>query len=453
MVRSVKVASRTLGKQYVAALKKYLGGGKESAVRRAGQMVRQALRNGLGATEILRAHHKALAEVLVPRSEALALNAAGKFLVQCLTPFEVTLRSLSEDHYRRLFERNVAGIFRSTPAGQILDCNEAFARMLGCASRDEVMAHRAWDFYFHRRNRHAKLDLLRKRKALTNYEVCLRRKDGTPLWALVNENLLEVENGQFGVLEGTLIDISQRKRAEEALRRLNEALENQATRIAHELHDEAGQLVTSIYVALNAVAQDVSGPVRKRLQAVMRLLDQIEIRQRRLCHELRPTILDDVGLVPALEFLAKSISARASICASVESSLNGRLPSSIETALYRVVQEGLTNASKHARAGRVTVRLGREANSIRCSVEDNGSGFDAGSVLSKRGRRGLGLMGMRQRVEALNGSFTINSKPGRGTELAITVPSEVKDANNRPHRRRPRHCPPGLKSAIGTGGS
>ncbi len=453
-----KVKIDDLEQQYTSTLRDYLARGGKSALRRASRLSRQALESGLGALDILEVHHKSFAALLALRSRPRALKAAGKFLAQCLAPFELTRRGLpeahaalraSEGHYRRLFERSVAGIFRSTPDGRILDCNEAFARMLGCASREEVLAHQAWDFYFDAKDRRAKLDQLRKQKALTNWEVCLRRKDGSPLWALVNENLLEGENGKFQVLEGTLIDITERKRAEEALRHLNEALEEQAKRIAHELHDEAGQLVTSIYLALNEIAREVSDPVRKRLRRAMELLDQIEVQQRRLCHELRPRILDDQGLVPALEFLAKGISARAGISVGVESPTKERLPSSIETALYRIVQEGLTNVTRHARASHVRVRLRWEEKAVHCSIEDDGTGFDVGAVLNTRRGRGLGLLGIWQRLDPLHGWLTINSKPEHGTQLLVTIPLELKDAEHSSARGRSLNCPPRLKGALG----
>lgn len=225
--------------------------------------------------------------------------------------------------------------------------------------------------------------------------------------------------------------------ANTALRRLNETLEEQAKQIAHALHDEAGQLLASVHIALRDIARELPAPVRERLPEVHGLLDQIEEQLRHLSHELRPTILDDLGLLPALEFLADGVSQRTGLSVSVEGSTEGRLPPVVETALYRCVQEALTNVSKHAQASRVTVWLQREAKRIRCSVRDDGTGFNAPAGLAtagqkdlfgagaRRGERGLGLIGIRERLNAIGGTLDITSTPGRGTELLITVPLET----------------------------
>jgi len=210
-----------------------------------------------------------------------------------------------------------------------------------------------------------------------------------------------------------------------ALRHLNEMLEEEAKRIAHALHDEAGQLLASVHLALEEVARELPPPAGDRLQKVRGLLDQIEMQLRRLSHELRPTILDDLGLLPALEFLATGISARTRIPISVEGSSVKRLPHVIETALYRIVQEALTNVTKHAQATRVTVCLQREDQMVRCSIRDNGIGFDSAVVLAPRIERGLGFVGIQERLNSLGGKLQIVSFPGRGTELLITIPLET----------------------------
>ncbi|TLY19450.1 MAG: hypothetical protein E6K67_04760 [Nitrospirae bacterium] len=210
-----------------------------------------------------------------------------------------------------------------------------------------------------------------------------------------------------------------------ALRHLNEMLEEEAKRIAHALHDEAGQLLASVHLALEEVAHELPPPAGDRLQKIRGLLDQIEMQLRRLSHELRPTILDDLGLFPALEFLATGISARTRIPISVEGSSEKRLPHVIETALYRIVQEALTNVTKHAQATRVTVCLQREDQMVRCSIRDNGIGFDSAVVLAPRIERGLGFVGIQERLNSLGGKLQIVSFPGRGTELLITIPLET----------------------------
>jgi len=212
--------------------------------------------------------------------------------------------------------------------------------------------------------------------------------------------------------------------ANAALRRVNEALEQEAKRIAHTLHDEAGQLLAAVHMTLNEVACELPSEGSGRLQGVRELLDQIEEQLRHLSHELRPTILDDLGLVPALEFLAEGVSRRTGLRIAVEGGNGNRLPEVIETALYRVVQEALNNVSKHARATRVQIRVWRTDKLIRCSVSDDGRGFEAASMLSGPDRRGLGLLGIYERLNALGGAVEIDSAPGRGTALQIQIPME-----------------------------
>jgi signal transduction histidine kinase len=210
--------------------------------------------------------------------------------------------------------------------------------------------------------------------------------------------------------------------AVETLRSLNERLEDEARRIAHALHDDAGQLLVSIHLAIEAVAADMPARSRGRLDRVRELLDEAEKNLRRIAHELRPTILDDLGLVPALRFLAHGVAARAGITIRVEGALRTRLRPPVETAAYRVVQEALRNAVKHAYATTVQVRLEHGPDAVRLWVKDDGRGFDPGSVLRRSGTRGLGLGAMRERLNSLGGQLTIDSAPGRGTEVHIVIP-------------------------------
>ncbi|HEV8702672.1 MAG TPA: ATP-binding protein [Candidatus Polarisedimenticolia bacterium] len=214
-----------------------------------------------------------------------------------------------------------------------------------------------------------------------------------------------------------------------ALRRLNEKLEEEARRIAHALHDDAGQLLASVHLVLEEVSAGLPARTRDRLRRVRGPLDEIEKHLRRLSHELRPTILDDLGLLPAVEFLAQGVAARAGIEIQVEGTARPRLPSGIETALYRVVQEALRNATKHAFATRVDIRFEIGPEAARCMVKDDGRGFDLQAVLDRKGERGLGLIGMRERLSAVGGQFTIDSAPGRGTDLRIIIPLEGRDGH------------------------
>jgi signal transduction histidine kinase len=199
-----------------------------------------------------------------------------------------------------------------------------------------------------------------------------------------------------------------------------QAREEEARRIAHALHDEASQLLASVHIALDNLIQQV--PERAgTLQEVHALLDRVEAQLRRLSRELRPTILDDLGLAPALEWLAQGLTERTGLPIAVVAPFE-RLPPEVETAAYRIVQEALTNVVRHARASKVQVEVRRDDSTVRAVIRDDGQGFDVAATLARRGDRGLGLIGMRERVESLGGTLSIESRPGRGSEVSFTIP-------------------------------
>jgi len=222
-------------------------------------------------------------------------------------------------------------------------------------------------------------------------------------------------------------DITRRKRTEEALRHLNAQLEREAERIAHALHDDAGQFLTSAHITLAYVARDLPDSAQSRLREVRDHLDRIEEHLRRLSHELRPRILNDLGLAAALEFLADGVMKRGGFIVTTEVVLEERLPLVVETTLYRLVQEALTNAAKHARPTRISVRVVRTGRTIQCAIRDDGVGFDAAEVVARRGEPSLGLVGTRDRVEALGGTLGVTSTPGQGTEVLALIPLDTTE--------------------------
>ena len=213
------------------------------------------------------------------------------------------------------------------------------------------------------------------------------------------------------------------REAHDVLLHLNETMEGEAKRIAHALHDEAGQLVAVVQISLDNLERDLAPSHSKRLLQVRLNLEEIENQLRQLSHELRPTILDDLGLSPALHFLADGFSKRSRLKIRVKGSTGGRLPPRVEIALYRIVQEALTNVVRHARARQVTVVLHRPGRKvIHCSVQDDGAGFDVSTI--KMGK-GLGLRGIEERLKALGGSLEIKPSPAGGATLLVQIPLEV----------------------------
>jgi len=214
------------------------------------------------------------------------------------------------------------------------------------------------------------------------------------------------------------------REANTVLRLLNDMLEGQAKRIAYALHDEAAQLLASVHLVVADVASDLPAEKAKQLASVKSLLNQIEERLRNLSHELRPPVLEDLGLFPALELLADGVSKRWGLPVTVTASLTEYVPATIETTVYRITQEALTNAAKHAKATRVDVDLRLAAQKIVCSVRDDGIGFDANALSGRKRRPGLGLIEIKERVAALGGVLRVGRNKDRGTDLTVEIPLE-----------------------------
>jgi signal transduction histidine kinase len=208
------------------------------------------------------------------------------------------------------------------------------------------------------------------------------------------------------------------------LRQMNESLEQIIHRLAHTVHDEAGQLLVGAHLAVSQLGHDLGPDAGEHVQRVHDILDQVEQQLRRLSHELRPTILDDLGLVPALRFLAEGVARRSGLCIEVHSSLATRCPPRVEVALYRIAQEALNNVNKHAHACQVRIDLLPVSDGIECRISDDGVGFDTQSVNSGP-RRGLGLLGVQERLAALGGSLNVDSTPAHGTRLVLSIPREA----------------------------
>ena len=217
----------------------------------------------------------------------------------------------------------------------------------------------------------------------------------------------------------TAVDLSERV-SRDAVRRVVEAQELERTRLARELHDQTGQALTSILLGLKSLEERVDSDEGRVAVAELRDLVVSTLQDvRRLAVELRPAALDDFGLGPAIERLRDTVAEQSDVSVDVQSGLGDeRLPAETETALYRIVQEALTNVLKHAEATRVTVRLSQTEKVVALIVQDNGKGFELESVRDG----GLGLIGMRERVGLLGGRLTVESSEGAGTMLKAEVP-------------------------------
>jgi signal transduction histidine kinase len=223
---------------------------------------------------------------------------------------------------------------------------------------------------------------------------------------------------QFATRAAVAVDQSARV-ARIALQRVVDAQELERRRLARELHDQTGQELTSVIFGLKAVeeAPDEASRAAAVEQVRAQVLETLQ-DVRRLAVELRPKALDDYGLVAAIERLVQTFAEQVGIRVEFEPNLpGGRLATEVETALYRMVQEALTNIAKHAQAGEVSIVLTRSADTVSAIVEDDGRGFD-----TREAREGMGLDGMRERLGLLDGKLKIESGPGKGTTLVAEVP-------------------------------
>jgi signal transduction histidine kinase len=234
----------------------------------------------------------------------------------------------------------------------------------------------------------------------------------------------------FSVRRTLLMEAELQQRYEEGLRarqelqdlsaRLLSAQEEERRTISRELHDEVGQSLSALLMEAGNAAARVSPDsteVRRHVESIKRLAEASVQVIRNMSLLLRPSMLDDLGLVPALEWQAREIFKRTGLRVQVTADENAsELPDEHKTCIYRVVQEALHNCARHAQARNVTVEVHRQPSQIVLTVEDDGHGFDAGRV------RGLGLVGMEERVHHLGGALRVKSRPGAGTSIAVMLP-------------------------------
>ncbi len=385
--------------------------------------------------------------------------------------------TLSEVRYRRLFETAQDGILLVDPAtGRVFDANPFLTDLLGY-SREELVGKELWEIgLFHDiESSKAAFRTLLGEGYIRYEDLPLRTHDGRGIEVEFVSNVYTV--GTERVIQCNVRDITDRRRAEDGLRaahgdlevrvrertaelaRSNEALtaeiarrerseadrldlrrrlataqEDERRRVARELHDQMGQHLAALGLGLKVVKDKTPDPsaARDRLQKLQALTDLIGREVHHLALELRPTALDDLGLQAALANYADGWSERAGVEVDFHAAGldGGRLPAPVETALYRVVQEALTNVLRHAGARRVNVVLQRSAGQVAAVVEDDGRGFDPESAPGAGNR--LGVLGMRERAALVGGSLTVESAAGRGTTIIVRVPlpgadGEVRD--------------------------
>lgn len=263
-------------------------------------------------------------------------------------------------------------------------------------------------------------------------EFRMRTRSGEYRWFRSVGQIVECDaRGGPARVVGTYLDITAQV---EAMRRLSElsarllaVQEQERARLARELHDEIGQQLTAIRFNLHAIgaAQDVEGPSR-RLADCVAIVDQTLDRVRARVLDLRPPMLDDMGLGAALDWYCRRQEERAGVCILLEGAESlGRLGEPLEITAFRVVQEAVSNALQHGGADQVSVGLWVDDGALRIDVADTGRGFDGHRAGTRGAREGYGLTAMRERVALVGGFFALSSEPGMGARIEVRLPLAV----------------------------
>lgn len=332
----------------------------------------------------------------------------------------------SEERLRRFFEAAFEGI-GIHEAGLILDANRAAAEMFGY-EQAEVLGKRVSDFV-------VEADRARVSERIAScyeqpYEATGLRKDGSafPMEVCGKEIPYAGRTARVVVLR----DITWRKQAEEKLqdsarrlralsRRLLEVQEQERRYLARELHDQIGQVLTGLNYSLQTIGRLPEEKLRASLGEAQWLVKELTSQVRDLSLRLRPTMLDDLGLFPALRWLIDRYQTQAGVAIAFEADeLPGRLPPEVETAAYRIVQEALTNVARHARVKEASVGIWLDENLLHLQVEDRGAGFDVSAAHSRAASSGLS--GMQERAVLLGGRLAVESRPGTGTRVTAELP-------------------------------
>ncbi len=363
-----------LSRQYQAALQKHLEHGPQESLQPAQGLGQRAMTIGVETLELARIHERALIKLVSPTCPPGAREAiirrAGTFFARTITPIERTHRIAQETsvHLERL--------------------NQTLRRR----GADLVAA-----------NRQLKQEIARRRSA--------------------EESLRKSEQHYSRLLR-------QSRHMQEQLRllsrRLLSAQEEERKKISRELHDVIAQTLTTINVRLATLKKEAALNTKGLERSIARTQELVEHSVNivhRFARELRPTVLDDLGLIPALHTFMKGFRAETGIHVSLSAfaeveQVNGDK----RTVLYRVAQEALTNVARHAEASQAEVTIQKLDGAICMKIKDNGKGFQEERVLRAKKSKRLGLLGMRERLDMVGGTFTIESVPGKGTTVVAQIP-------------------------------
>ncbi|MEP0823690.1 MAG: PAS domain-containing sensor histidine kinase [Ignavibacterium sp.] len=337
----------------------------------------------------------------------------------------------SERKYRNLFENSLVGMFRCTvPDLRIIDCNRTLLTILGRSDTENASS------VFEELPSDVKASLramLLRVGSIENAEIRLMKAQGDPLWISVTCRMHASE----GYAEGVVLDVTERRLAEERVRefhtqlrtlsaRLESVREEERVRLARQVHDELGQILTAAKIHLTVLMDDASkaaarakaGLVRK-FASLIGVIDQAIDLVKNISYDLRPLALDELGLKEAVEWEAEQFGRKTGIRCRVQSEGDVELEREQATAVFRILQEALTNVARHAEAKTVEIELRAVNGTFFLKVSDDGRGITEPKANDPRS---LGILGMRERAMFLGGEVHVFRNNGRGTVVNLTVP-------------------------------
>jgi signal transduction histidine kinase len=377
--RHMNNPSGQLSQQYMAALRNYLADKNERALHQAYELGRRTIADGLGVIDMAKIHEDVLLAILPTaastKESVRVAKIAGAFLAESLSPFEMTHRGFQSAN-QNLRELNET----------LEERNHQLAVANGKLKQEIAV------------RKQAEKEL---RESEDHYRVLLTQA------RLMQENLR--------YLSCQILNVQEEERK----------------RISRELHDEVGQALTAVNVNLAMLKKAVRGKssqLRRKIKDAQMLLEQTMESVHSFSRELRPAMLDDLGLIPALRSFAKSFAERTGVRVDFSATATvEQMEMDQKTVFYRVAQEALTNIAKHAQASHGQVVLRKFKGGIQMEINDDGRSFRVERQLSpeQKGKKRLGLLGIQERVRLANGIFNVESLPGKGTRIRVWIPFRI----------------------------
>jgi two-component system NarL family sensor kinase len=333
----------------------------------------------------------------------------------------------AEHAYRVLIESMNEGALTLTVDKMILYANQCFAKMVKCPL--EQVTGSSFRRFLSTEDRATLRPLIRRAsKSGTKIQVLLNACDGSQVPVQISIRPLARNGFKHAPVGLVVTDMTEARRNEEMLRALTHRVvqvqEAERGRVALELHDDITQLLCAVLFRSQALADKLSsrdGPAKKEAVKLREMLGQTAEEVERISRNLRPSVLDQLGLVAVLRDASTEFAHRTGVPVKLACvQLIARLPADTELALYRILQEALKNVEKHARARHVTVRLTQQGSFVQLAVTDDGIGFD--HPARQKGKGGLGLLGMRERATFVGGALKIKSVRRAGTEIEVIIP-------------------------------